>query len=59
MDDVDLTSGEVRIRKAPSGRALTCGIYQTDLGLETRAGYGEDLLRSQFAREFGRAAGGG
>ena len=34
---------------------LSCGIYQTDAGLETRAGYGEDLLRSQFATEIGKA----
>lgn len=41
--------------KAPSGRVLSCGIYQTDAGLETRAGYGEDLLRSQFARQMDAA----
>jgi hypothetical protein len=28
---------------------LSCGIYQTDAGLETRAGDGDDLLRSQYA----------
>jgi hypothetical protein len=39
----------------PQGRVLSCGIYQTDVGLETRAGYGDDLLRSQFAREVGVA----
>ena len=36
-------------------RVLSCGIYQTEAGLEARAGYGEDLLRSQFARELGNA----
>ena len=34
---------------------LTCGIYRTDVGLETRAGYGDDLLRSQFAVQIGTA----
>ena len=28
--------------------------YQTDAGLEIRVGYGEGLLRSQFARDIGR-----
>ena len=40
---------------SPRRRVLSCGIYQTDVGLETRAGYGEDLLRSQFARQIGTA----
>jgi hypothetical protein len=39
----------------PRGRVLTYGIYQTDAGLETRAGCGDDLLRSQYARDFGIA----
>lgn len=41
--------------KSRTGRVLSCGIYRTDAGLETRVGYGEDLLRSQFARELGDA----
>ena len=32
--------------------ALSCVTYQTDVGFETRAGYGDDLVRSQFAREI-------
>lgn len=40
---------------SPRGRVLSCGIYRTDAGLETRAGYGEDLLRSQYAREIANA----
>jgi hypothetical protein len=37
---------------SPRGRVLSCGIYRTDAGLETRTGYGEDLLRSQFAQKL-------
>jgi len=33
--------------RAPSGRILTCGVYETDVGLEIRVGYGDDLLYSQ------------
>jgi hypothetical protein len=29
------------------------GIYQTEAGLETRAGYVDDSLRSQFTRDIG------
>jgi hypothetical protein len=41
--------------EAPSGRVLTCGIYLTDAGLETRAGYAEHLLRSQLAMQIDTA----
>jgi hypothetical protein len=35
------------------GRTLVCGIYQTVIGLEVRAGFNEDdLIRSQFARKI-------
>ena len=40
---------------SPRGRVLSCGIYQTDAGLETRAGYDDDLLRSQYAAQIGTA----
>jgi len=34
--------------RAPSGRILACGIYDTDApGLEVRCGYGDDLLYSR------------
>lgn len=34
--------------RAPSGRVLSCGLYQTDVGLEVRVGYSElDLLYSK------------
>ena len=34
---------------------MSCGVYRTEAGLETRAGYGEDLLRSQFATQIVKA----
>jgi hypothetical protein len=34
---------------------LSCGIYRTDLGLEVRCGYDEDLLRSDYAVEISGA----
>jgi len=40
---------------SPRGRVLSCGIYQTDAGLETRAGYGDNLIRSQYAAQIGTA----
>ena len=34
--------------RAPTGRLLTCGLYQTDDGLELRAGYeGDDPMWSE------------
>jgi hypothetical protein len=36
--------------RAPSGRILSCGVYQTAIGLEVRVGYSEeDLLYSKRA----------
>ena len=38
---------------SPRGRVLTCGVFQTIVGLEVRCGYSEDdQIRSQFAREL-------
>lgn len=37
-----------RIRALPTGRELVCGIFQTDVGLEVRAGYRDDLLHSRL-----------
>jgi hypothetical protein len=37
---------------SPRGRVLTCGVFQTIVGLEVRCGYSDDLIRSQFAREL-------
>ena len=40
----------------PSQRALTCAIYQTDVGLEVRVGYGDyPHLCSRRAKELGIA----
>jgi hypothetical protein len=33
--------------RGPSGHVLSCAIYRTDMGLEVRCGYAQDLLRSQ------------
>jgi hypothetical protein len=33
--------------RSPSGRLLHCAVYKTEVGLEVRAGYAEDLLHSQ------------
>ena len=43
-----------RMRR-PSGHVLSCAIYRTDVGLEVRAGYANDLLHSQrvFSEEAG------
>jgi hypothetical protein len=36
---------------SPRGRVLTCGVFQTIVGLEVRCGYAEDdLIRSQSLR---------
>lgn len=41
-----------------SRQVVSCGIYRTDVGLEVRAGYGDDdLLHSKFAVEIGTARG--
>jgi hypothetical protein len=44
-------------RLGPAGRVLTCGIDRTDLGLQVRCGYDEDLVRAEYAVEFGLARG--
>ena len=42
--------------RAPSGRILTRGMYQTDVDLEVRVGYAEvDLLYSKRVIEIGTA----
>jgi len=41
--------------RAPSGRILECGVYQTDFGYEARMGYGENLLASQYAQDIENA----
>ena len=42
--------------KSRKGRMLTCGIFRTEIGLEVRAGFGEDdLIRSQYAGEIAAA----
>lgn len=33
--------------RAPSGRILTCGVFSTDVGLEVRVGYADDLFYSR------------
>jgi hypothetical protein len=48
------TSWQLKSRK---GRMLTCGIFQTVIGLEVRAGFGEDdLIRSQYVGEITAAS---
>ena len=44
-----------RRMRGPSGHVLSCAIYRTDVGLEVRAGYANDLLHSQrvFSEEGG------
>ena len=38
---------------SPRGLVLTCGVFQTIVGLEVRCGYSDDdLIRSQFTREL-------
>ena len=41
--------------RGPSSQVLSCAIYRTDVGLEVRAGYANDLLHSQhvFSEEAG------
>lgn len=43
---LDLVAPCWRMR-GPSGHVLSCAIYRTDVGLEVRAGYAQDLLHSQ------------
>ena len=38
-----------RLRTIASGQELVCGIFQTDAGLEVRAGFRDNLLDSQRA----------
>jgi hypothetical protein len=40
------------LRALPTGRELVCGIFQTDAGLEVRAGYRDDLLHSQMCLDL-------
>ena len=44
---LDLLERCWRLRATPTGRELVCGIFETDAGLEVRAGYRDDLLHSQ------------
>jgi hypothetical protein len=38
---------------SPRGLVLTCGVFQTIVGLEVRCGYSDDdLIRSQLARKL-------
>ncbi len=38
-----------RLRTVVGGQEVVCGIFQTDAGLEVRAGFRDDLLQSQRA----------
>ena len=52
---LDLLERCWRLRALPTGRELVCGIFQTDAGLEVRAGYRDDLLQSQLCQSLGSA----
>lgn len=41
--------------RGPSSRVLSCGIGPTDLGLEVRCGYDDDLIRSEYSVEISDA----
>ena len=38
--------------RGPSGQVLSCAIYRTDAGLEVRAGYTDDVLRTRRALDI-------
>ena len=44
-----------RMRTVADAREVVCGIYQVEYGLEVRAEYRDDLLRSQWARDLDAA----
>jgi hypothetical protein len=49
---LDLLERCWRLRALPTGRELVCGIFETDAGLEVRAGYRDDLLHSQMCPDL-------
>src|SRR4029434_835149 len=49
---LDLLERCWRLRALPTGRELVCGIFQSDAGLEVRAGYRDDLLHSQMCPDL-------
>ena len=43
--------------RSPNGRVLACGVYRTTAGMEVRCDFGgDDLIRSEFARDLGIAS---
>ena len=49
---LDLLERCWRLRALPTGREVVCGIFQTDSGLEVRAGYRDDLLQSRLCPDL-------
>lgn len=49
---LDLLERCGRLRVKPSGRDLVCAIFETDAGLEVRAGFRDHLLHSQVCPDL-------
>ena len=52
---LDLVERCWRLCVMPTARELVCGIFQTDAGLEVRAGHRDDLIESQLCRDLASA----